>query len=295
MDDAAEKRKGDWFVLSGTVLWSFFPIVTVLSYAKLPALVSLGWTTVFAAIFFGAVVLYRKRWREFRNPLLWKYIFFITLFVGVLYYGLYFLGLQRTTPGNASIIALFEVCTTFVLFNIVRKETISFAHICGAACMVVGALIVLAPNFSGINIGDFLVLAATFCSPFGNIYQRKARAIASSETIMFLRSMLSVLVIFLLAYALRIHAPLSDVRVALPFLLVNGILLFGVSKLFWIEAIHRISVTKAVALQSLAPFLTLLFAWMLLRENPSAWQLVSLVPFMLGTLLLTDQLKLGRR
>ncbi|TSC64440.1 MAG: hypothetical protein G01um101491_277, partial [Parcubacteria group bacterium Gr01-1014_91] len=35
---------------------------------------------------------------------------------------------------------------------------------------------------------------------------------------------------------------------ALSFLLVNGVLLFGVSKIFFLEAIHRIPVTKVIAL-----------------------------------------------
>ena len=213
-------------------------------------------------------------------------------FISVLTYGLFFLGLERTTAGNAAIINLFEVFTSFVFFNVLRSERISRDYKIGAFLMVAGAIIVLARDFSGVNIGDFLVLGATICAPVGNLFQQKAREAVSSETIMFLRSVLAVPIIFALAYVLGEHASLVDVQVALPFLLVNGAVVLGFSRILWIEAIHRISVTKAQALASVAPLITLLFAWLLLNQVPNIWQLASLVPLILGVLLLTDHLHL---
>jgi drug/metabolite transporter (DMT)-like permease len=62
----------------------------------------------------------------------------------------------------------------------------------------------------------------------------------------------------------------------------------GLSKLLWIEGIHRISVTKASALSSMSPLLTLLFAWLLLGNVPSIFQLVSFIPMFFGVLLLSQ-------
>ncbi|MDP3965774.1 MAG: EamA family transporter, partial [bacterium] len=58
-----------------------------------------------------------------------------------------------------------------------------------------------------------------------------------------------------------------------------------------IEAIHRISVTKSVALSSITPFLTLVIAWVVLGLTPNLWQVISLVPLTIGVLLLTGHLK----
>ena len=289
------EKKGEFFIFLETSLWAAFPIVTVLSYAVLPSLVSFAWSVLFSAILFGGMVVYRKTWREMANPVLWKYIFFITLFVGILFYGLYFVGLESTTPGNAAIIVLFQVFTSFFLFNLFRDELFSLEHKVGAFCMVIGALIVLAPNFSGVNVGDFLILAATFIVPFGNLYSKKAREIASSETIMFLRTVCSAPVIFLLAYFIGSRATTADIIMVLPLLLINVVLLLGLSKIFFLEGIHRISVTKAVALESLGPLLTLILAWVFLSQLPSIWQISSLVPFIIGVFLLTGQLRFSTR
>lgn len=292
MPDQQEKSKGELFTFSSALLWAFFPVVTVLTYAVLPSLVSLAWSTLLAGFFFALLITYRGKWKELNNLLLWKYGFYIALFMGVLYYSLYFIGLETTTPGNSALIAQFEVFTSFLFFRLFRGERMSTEYKIGSALTVLGAVIVLGRDFSGINPGDFFVLAATIGAPAGNLFQQKARQIASSEVIMFLRSAISVPAIFLLAYFLQAQASLDDLRVSLPYLIINGILLLGLSKILWIEGIHRISVTKANALSSITPLLTLLFAWIILQQAPTVWQLTSLVPLLAGVLLLTDHIKL---
>ncbi len=295
MGNLSEERKGELLVALAGILWAFFPVITVLSYSWLPGLHSLAWSTFFATLIFGLIVAYRRRWAEMRNPAVWKYGFLIALFLGVLFYGFYFVGLETTAPGNAAIIVLFEVFTTSLFFRLFRGEKLPRAHAIGACLMVVGALIVLGRGFTGFNIGDLLIIVATMFTPVGNLFQQEARRIASSETIMFMRSFLSVPLLFALAYAVHPNISLMQVELSLPFLLINGLILLGVSKLLWIEAIHRISVTKAMALQSGMPLLTLGIAWVILGQAPEVWQLTALLPLILGVLLLTDQISLGRR
>ena len=288
----SEKRRGELYIFFEVFLWGFFPVITVLSYAVLPSVLSFLWSSVFAALFFAGMLTYRKRWHEVKNPIVWKYSAIIALCIGVLFYGLYFLGLQTTTPSNAAIIALFEVFTTFIFFSVLGRAAPSREHSAGAILMVVGAIVVLAQNFSGFHAGDFLILAGTFFTPAGNYFQQKARRIASSETIMFLRSVLSIPFVVLFSYAVHVNVIAVDIRPVLVFLLINGVVLLGFSKMLWIEAIHRIPVPKATALQALSPLWTILFAWVFLFQVPTWWQLASLVPFGLGVLFLTDQISL---
>ena len=292
--EGKEKIKGEWLALLHAVLWAFFPIIMVVSYAKLPSLVSLAWGTMFAAIVFAGIISYRRKWNELKNLLLWKYGCYIALSIGVIFYGLYFIGLEFTTAGNVAILGQFEVFTSFFLFNVLRREIMSLEYKIGAVLMVLGAVIVLGRDFTHFNIGDFLILIGTFATPLGNLYQQKARMIASSESIMFLRSALSAPPIFLLAYLFYGNTPIEQVYGSLPILLLSGILFLGLSKVVWIESVHRISVTKAIALSSVAPLITLFLAWPTLHQTPNIWQFTSLVPMFLGVLLLTDNLKLKR-
>jgi len=291
----SEQRKGELYIYIGDVLWAFFPIITVFTYAAIPSFLSLAWSTLFAGIVFGGLVVYKGVWRELRNPLLWKYTFYVAFFIGIVFYALYFKALEVTTPGNVAIIALFEVFTSYVFFTLFRKERFSREHTVGSILMVVGAAIVLARDFTGINMGDILILIAVTFTPIGNYFQKKTREFASTESIMFLRCLYSVPAIFILAAVFNEHASFRSLYISLPFLLINGVLLLGLSKILWVEAIHRISVTKGVALSSVTPIFTLLLAWLFLAQVPTPWQLVSLFPLLLGTLLLTDQWSFTRQ
>ena len=241
---------------------------------------------------FAIVIASKNRWRELLNPLLWKEIWLVTIFIG-LFYGLYFVALEHTTPGNAALLGLLQVFTTFVFFQLVRKEGFSKTYILGSIAIVAGALIVLIPHWSGFNLGDAFVLLAILFPPIGNLFQQRARAVASSETVMFLRNVLIAPFAFLLAAFLGNSYTLGNVESSLPFLLINGFLIFGLSKIFFLEAIHRIPVTKVIALESGAPLITFLAAWAILGQVPTGWQLLALIPLIFGVLLLTDQLKLS--
>ncbi len=287
-----DEQTGDLFIFGAAVLGGLLPIITVLSYRGVPSIISLAISTFLSSIFFLAIILYKKRLHELKNPLLWKYVLYIVLFIGILGYIFYYLGLTMTTPGNAGIIGLFEICTSYIFFNLIRKEHFSFESKVGAALMAFGAVIVLAPNFSALNLGDLFILISTFFWPIGNLFQQKAKLIASTETVLFLRSLVATPFLFLIAYAFGQYLEFAEVKESLPFLLVSGFILFGVSKIFWLEGISRISVTKANAIHSLGPLVTLFFAWIVLHQSPTIWQITSLVPFFFGVLLLTNNLKL---
>lgn len=280
------ERAGDLSILAGAALWGIFPVITILSLRALAPLVVFGWSTAVAAVFFAAVVTARGKWREVADRSALKDIVWVIFFTGILYYLLTFVGLKYTSAGNASLIALTEIFFAYALFNVWHKEHFSGSHITGAALMIIGAAIVLYPNTTHFQIGDFLIIAAAAIAPFGNFFQRRARTKVSSETIMFVRSAASGIVILVFAF-LAGQAPLAALTPSGIFLLVvNGIFLMGLAKIFWIEGIHRISITKANALNSVSPLITLLVAYVVLGNVPTVWQLSSFIPISLGIILL---------
>jgi drug/metabolite transporter (DMT)-like permease len=145
---------------------------------------------------------------------------------------------------------------------------------------------VLYPDTTSLHIGDLLIVAAAAVAPFGNFFQRRARQSVSSESILFVRCAVSSVFIFCLAGVLG--EPVAPAFSLGTFLLlaVNGVLLLGLSKIFWVEGIHSISVTKANALSGITPLFTLLFAFAILGNAPTVWQLSSFVPMFVGILLL---------
>jgi len=292
MDELTQEKKGEMIIFFESILWSLFPVITILSLKNIPPVLSLAWSTLFAAVFFGIMMFFKNGWGELKNKSAMNDILLTTFMLGIVYYFLYFVGLRYTTAGNASIIALTEMFFSFLFFNVWHKEYFSMDHIYGALLMLVGAIIVLYPNVHNFQIGDLFILSASFIAPFGNFFQRRARKQVKSETILFIRSAISAPVIFGLAYFSKADFASVTLGKTLIFLAINGFFLLGLSKILWIEAIHRINVAKANAFNSVSPLLTLLFAWILLGDIPTKFQLLSFIPMFFGIVLLSKKNKI---
>jgi drug/metabolite transporter (DMT)-like permease len=289
----SETRKGESAILASAFLWGLFPVVTALSFVSLPPMFSLFLSVSFGIAFFAVLLTVKKQWRVAFSHKVWKELFLTALFIGAGYYIFMFWSLKFVSPGVVSIVALMENFFNYLLFNVWKKEVFSPAHILGAIFMVFGAVLALLPGAGSANLGVWLVVAATILAPFGNYYQQKARRGLSSEGVMFWRSLFSLPIIFLAALVFREILPGMLGLRAILLLAVNGVFLFGLCKILWLEGIYRISVTKAVALESAAPAITLVFAFFILRQSPTLVQILSLVPLFFGVLLLTknDSLK----
>jgi drug/metabolite transporter (DMT)-like permease len=281
------ERKGDFFILTEAILWGLLPVFAILSFASLSPLVSLGWSTFFAIIFFGGLLAVKKRWHEIAKKESLKDILYASIILGIAYHLFYFFGLKFSSAGNVSLIALTEIFFSFLFFQLWRKDHLPLSHIFGALLMLLGAGIVLSPNFTKFHWGDIFILIACFIAPFGNFFQKRARKNVSSETILFIRSLISAPLILILASAFGENIFAVNFSKSLLLLLVNGFLMFGLAKALWIEGIHRISVTKANALSAVTPLLTLSFAWIILHNTPTTFQLLAFVPMFFGVVLLS--------
>lgn len=282
----SKERQGEAIILVEALLWGLFPVVTAISLKGIPTLLALAWSTLFGAIFFALILSWRKEWLQLKNKQAIRDILFSTFLLGVVYYLFFFFGLKHTSPGNAGLIALTEIFFSFCFFNLWHKEAVTSKQIAGAILMVAGAVIVLYPNVREFQIGDILILLAGFIAPLGNYFQRRARKSVSTEAVLFIRSLLSAIAIFAVAYFVRVDFSSVDLKKVFIFLAINGFLLLGFSKFLWVEGIHRIGVMKANALNGIAPLVTLLAAWVLLGNFPTGFQLSAFVPMFFGILLL---------
>ena len=280
-------RKGELFLFGEILLWSTFPIITLITFGNLQALSSLALSTFFASLFFGIILTKKGLWKEAFLPGVFKQLLYPAIFIGIIFYSLNYIGLKYTTAGNASLVGLMEVFFSYLLFNVWKKENLNKSHLAGIGLMVTGAALVLLPKNSGLALGDGVILLSTAFAPLGNYFQQKLRKKISAYSIMFWRSFLSFPVILTFAFFAGQDFSAQEFYGSLWLLLLTGILLMGLSKIFWIEAIHRISVVKANGLACIRPLFTLVLAFFLLHEIPTLWQILALVPLGGGVVLLT--------
>jgi drug/metabolite transporter (DMT)-like permease len=278
------------YVIAQALLWSFAPIIGILTIKVIPPILALSLMTGIALLFFTSIAWYRGTLAKIRLD----QGFFEAVVAAVLLattFSLIFLGLQYTTAGNAGIISRAEFFFSLIFFNLIRREPLTSRDLLGGFLMISGAAIVFLPDVlinASINKGDALILLANVVAPFINFFQRKARETTKSEIVLLVRTLVGFPVMLALAFYLGESTTAGAIFSVLPLLVFGGVLVFGFSKILWVEAIHRVSITKGNALASVAPVATLAFAYIILNEVPTMVQLLSLIPLFAGAYFLTS-------
>ncbi|MCB0333056.1 MAG: DMT family transporter [Bdellovibrionales bacterium] len=286
-----EERKGELCVFSSSLLWSLLPVITVLAYSSLTPIWTVTLSSLFSLIPLSLILTTKKEWAELKKSEAYFAITMTGILNGVLFHLLYFLALTKTSVGNVTLLSQMEIFFTFLILILWRKEQFYWPHVLGGICMLFGAIAIVFDGKLIWNIGDAYILCGACIAPIGNHFNKLARTYMSTSSILFLRCCITLPPFVLLAMFVEGSAPLSSWRASLPFLLINGILIFGVAKILWVEAIHRIPISKSISLAAFSPGLTLFFAYLFLDEAPTTVQLIAFLPLVGGTLLLTRKPK----
>ncbi len=280
------ERKGEIFLSLETLISGFFPIVVILTYEHISPIFSLSISLIFALIFFTSIIIFGNKWHQFREKRAYRDIFLSSLFIMLLFI-FFYIGLKFTTPSNAAVILFTQVFFSYIFFRVFKKERLARFHVFGAVLMSLGALMILFPGKIDPNRGDLFVLISAMIAPIANHFQRSARVYVDSEVLLFSRSVISLPFLILIALYFEDVPTFSDISSVFWLLLFNGVLAFGLSKIFWIEAIYRISVTKAAAMAALTPFFTMFFSYILLDSLPSLYQIFGALPIVVGAIFIT--------
>lgn len=285
-----KQREGELYMVGLALLESWFPILSIVAIQQIGPLHTYAFS-LFASLFFFLFIMIRKNlFEELKNRAAYKDLWLTSFWITTLFIFI-FLGMQYTTAGNMSVIIFLQVLFSYLYFNVFGDEQMDGVHTFGAVLMGIGALIILVPEEVNLNRGDLLIMIGAAIAPIANFYSKQTRTHCSSETILGFRTFVAFPVIALLAWILEPEVGYDTVISSLPYVLLIGILVFGVSKIFWMEALHRISITKLSAMVAIIPMLTLFFAYLYLDEVPTVRQLFGIVPVLVGGYFLTKPLK----
>ncbi len=269
-----------------SVIESWFPILSLFSIALIGALYSFVLSISIATVIFISLVIYQKKIPELFQKDARKDLLLTTFFSNLIFL-LVFTGLQYTTAGNMAVIIFLQLLFAYLYFNVFGSDKLSTMHTLGAVVMGVGALTILIPDDLSFNKGDLIILVAAALAPFVNLYQKRARSYVSSESILAFRNIVALPFLLLIAYLSEPLPTAENLIKAMPYILAIGVIVFGLSKVLWIEALHRISITKMSAMLALVPIFTLIFAYLTLNEVPDLRQVLGIIPILIGGYLIT--------
>jgi drug/metabolite transporter (DMT)-like permease len=282
----SKEREGELMVLLLCVLESWFPILSIISITLVGALYSYAFIITIATAALLALLINRKESASLFHKAAQKDLLFTSFFITLLFL-LVFLGLRYTTAGNMAVIIFLQLAFSYLYFNVFGSERLMPLHTKGALIMGFGAILMLLPEEFRINPGDLLILAAAAIAPVANLYQKRARTYVGSLTILTYRNIVALPLLYLVAWLFEPLPAFSSLLEALPYLVLIALLVYVAAKLLWVEALHRISITKMSAMLALMPLFTLMFAYMALGEIPTLRQLLGIIPILIGGYLIT--------
>ncbi|WP_221792953.1 DMT family transporter [Oceanobacter mangrovi] len=284
-----QQRVGELSMVGAAALWGLLPVVSKQAYEQVPVLLCAALSALAAACFFALLLTLRREWHELLcKPALTSSVI-SALGIGVVFYGMVFWGQSMVPASTTSVLLLMELFFSMLLLRWMGHEQLSRRQVQGAVVMVIGAVLVLAPKSLGdFGLGELVILLAAAVPPLANVHMQRARQHAGVSSIMFTRSCISFSMLALLAWLFESMPKGEDVLAVWPWILINGVLILGVSKMLWIEAIRRIPISKAVAMNSIAPLVTLATASWLLGETADWYQWFGCVPLSLGCWLLVS-------
>jgi drug/metabolite transporter (DMT)-like permease len=290
-ETVTQEREGELLMLCISLLESLFPIVGIFSIRLLGSIYAYAFTVLIATIVLTALLASKKNLHTLLEKNAQKDLLLTTFFITVMFL-LVFFALHYTSAGNVAVLMFLQLLFSYLYFNVFGNEKMLFLHTLGALFMGFGALILLLPKQFLPNIGDLLALIAASIAPVANIYQRRARKQVGSVTILTYRNLLSTPLLFLIAFFVEQTPALHTIQKAIPYLLFNGLFVYVLSKILWIEALRRISITKMSAMLAFTPVYTLLFAHFMLGESLGIDKITAMGIILSGSFLLTRPTKI---
>ncbi len=246
--------------------------VNPLAFASLSA--------IFASLILWPLLLVRGHVEEIRkSPGELKKAFLTGLFATAIAYSLFSYGTRMSTAINSAILTRFEVFYSFLISWFLLRERITGRAVISAVALIAGVFLVVAQGKRPELLkGDVLLLLTPLFWQLGHSIAK--RTAYSPLTIATLRNTFGGLV--LLVPALWIGFAFTKLALA------EGVII-ALTQSLWYSAIARINLSKATAILTPAPALTVLISTLFLGEGFTLYHLAGLTLITAGTLILSGE------
>lgn len=261
------------------VITAFWPIIGAAGMAHFSGLLFSAAGLVVGFLCIAPFLARKGRWRRLVAPDVRWNLLAIGFFSGGATV-IYISALAYTTPANAAIMAQIEVLYSAILCRFFLGERLGRSQAFATIVILSGtSLIMLRDLGSPRWKGDLMILATPWMYQVSHIFSKRLPkdldpVQVSGGRILFGLLALAPFVAFSLATGGYRWSWSPD---AMGMLALQGVTMSCVNFVLWYMAILRMDLSKATAIMLSYPALTVLFSWLLGREQIHASQLAGLV------------------
>lgn len=273
---------GTALALLSAAMWGMFPVVVHRGVQSLPSLTFAAISFLLAS--FGSFVYAWTQGAlfEIKKKEAYQALVIITFCIVIIPYILFFIGAKQTSGVNTTMLLLSEIIFTLLFTHFIGEQTTGL-KLLGAFGVFFGALFILYNGAFYLNVGDLLIIASTVTFPIGNFYAKRALNVMSPAMILFVRFFLGGLFILVFSLVVERGVDYGEIFVGhWPLFLFNGLVLLGLGKIVWYEALKRLDISKAISLIMTFPVFSLGALVWFFGERISVWQWLGVVIMMAG-------------
>ncbi len=281
-----EKTEGYLYLGLCILFWASIPIASKKILVELNNLEMLFYSTIFSFLILGLLMIIQKKHNEMKKISLKEYLNMAFLgFLGTyLYYVLLYGAFALTTAQEGFILAYTWPILVLLLAFVILKEKITLKKILAILISFVGIIVIVTQGdpFSHLGstnlLGDFLALLGALVFAFFSILGKKYNF---DKTISAFIYFLSALVF--ITITVFIFSPPKIPSLSIWFwLLYNGILVNGVTYIWYFHALEKVETHIVSTYLYLTPFISLLYIWLFLDEKIMLSSIFGLIIIIFG-------------
>ncbi len=280
-----QEKRGEIFILISALSQAFFPVGAHFGATQMPSIQFLAYITLAGAMVFLPISIFKKELKNlWDKKILWQLSLY-TFLVAVLSYGIVLYATAYSSAIETTLLLQSEVIFALIFGALFLHEKISRNKALGAALILFANVLLLIQNDLHLNWANLALFLAPISFVYANSLAKKLQKDGVSwSLILSFRGVIGGLSLLLIASQMEtLQVPSFEM---LGFILVFGITVFGLGKILWQLALHRLDLSKATALGLSHPVLSLMIAFLWLGEIPNSTQWISIGVAAIGILFL---------
>ncbi len=283
-----EKKIGYLYLALCIIFWASIPVASKKILVELNNLQMLFYSTIFSVVILALLLFIQKKQKIMAKYSLREYLNMIFLgFLGTyLYYVLLYGAFTLTTAQEGFILAYTWPILVLLLAFIILREQVTVKKIVSIFISFIGIIIITTRGkFLQLTLahfsGDILALSGAFVFALFSILGKKHNFDKTiSAFIYFLSALIFITITLFIFSTPKIPSP----NIWL-WLLYNGILVNGITYVWWFQALQKVDTSIVTTTLYLTPFISLVFIWLFLNEKIVFSSIIGLMVIVLGILL----------
>ncbi len=268
-------------VLFGSVPAIAKPIISNINILLLSSMAYLVAALTFTPIARRAKTVFAKK----------DYVILLTVSVcgGAIAPLLYFLGLNRSSASDTSLLSNSEIVFTILFALLFFKEKLRPVGFVAVGLVLFGVVIIatnlqVSNSLFQVNGGHFLILGATVFWALDNNLSRIISTRIDTARLVQLKSAIGGAIMLSIVFSLGLPFQISPEQIS--YIVLLSVLGFGGSLYFFLQSLKRIGTVRTIVIFSTSSVFGLGFALILLHEEISAFQIIAIIIMLTGIYLI---------